>query len=141
MAGLLLLDGQHSLAVIQLNMFPPLPSESKDLPTVTRGKCGKYDRALPNIAAAAMMIPELKHLYVGITRARFGCAFVESGQVWQELANNWSAAGLVTLMKDSVRASACVRGVFLCASGLNLCLCVCISALGADNVGACPPKT
>ncbi|CAJ1360320.1 unnamed protein product [Effrenium voratum] len=74
---------------------------SEDLPTVTRGKRGKYDRALPNIAAAAMMIPELKHLYVGITRARFGCAFVESGQVWQELANNWSAAGLVTLIKDT----------------------------------------
>ena len=55
-------------------------------------------------AAAALRTPclvhHLKALYVAITRARFGCAFVESGagSAWRPIVEYWQNQGLVTFV-------------------------------------------
>ena len=64
---------------------------------------GSFDRrSFHSAATAAALIPELKHLYVGITRARFGCAFVETTeQVWQTLIEYWANAGFLALVTSA----------------------------------------
>ncbi|CAK9005955.1 unnamed protein product [Durusdinium trenchii] len=65
------------------------------------GSTKRFSHPASTAAIAAALIPELKHLYVGITRARFGCAFVESAhQVQQKLVEHWRDSGLVVFVTD-----------------------------------------
>ena len=65
---------------------------------------------------ALLAIPELKTLYVGITRARLGCAILECQEAdvggWAPLLQGWEEAGLVEVWRGQANFAAAATALY-----------------------------